>query len=146
MSKVFQTLQATPSFADIICNAIQEVADYESNYFEIYINDKTITPKYLNSYLASKSELYIGFKNEGYNVEDDKDIINCLKDFETFNKITNADEFLSMCNKMKELRNKNNEFIENMIYNVYYLLIRPFIYILRHEGFNILHYKNNWYN
>lgn len=130
------------SFADIMYNSYQKAVDYNCSCFEILINDKTINPKYLNSYLASKSGLYIGFQNEGYDVEDDKDIVCHLKDFETFNKITNADEFLSMCNKMKELRNKNNEFVENMLYDIYYLLIKPFIYILQHEGFNILRYKN----
>ena len=144
------------SFADIIINAIEKVAEHQSLEFMFFQNIKTrdIHPKCLNSYLAGISSLYAGFMDEGLNVDDDECIVKHLKNFEAFNEIRCNDHFFEVVDKIRDAKAKesrpaspsipqvlqdgNTEPLkiskEDLIYNSYYLQIEPFIKILRSYG------------
>ena len=117
------------------------------NYFkykELFdINDyivnteQIIKSKNLNSFFANISELYKGFIKE-YDVENDDDIIKHVKDFNNFNKINDINEFNHIIELIidysKFLNVYENEYFNNIIYNINYLQLKPYIEILAKYG------------
>ena len=114
---------------------------FEGNIINFNINAiNNINVRYLNSYLSSISYLYKGFSDEGLNIYEDEDIIKNIKKFEIFNKIDNYDKLNNLLLTIIELYKyePNNEFIQDMIYNMYYLQIKECIEILTKN--NIIKY------
>ena len=97
-------------------------------------SNKYLQPKYLNSFLANISNLYIKFYEENLiSIDsDDKDIINEMKDFEEFNQIKNENMLNDIINIIISFKKNNisNKYIDNLIYNILYLQIGDAIKIL----------------
>jgi len=94
----------------------------------------------LNSFLANSSELYKGFKEEGLDTTDDLNIIINLKDFEEFNKINDIYKLDDLITTIIILYGDigDNEFINDIIYNINYLQIKEAIEVL--AKYNIINY------
>ena len=125
-------------------------------YINIYLSDKTkykelnkiikivkhenqkIKPKNLNSFFANISELYKGYEKEKLDIENDDDIIKHIKDFENFNKINDVRKFNELIKLIidysKFLNVYENEYFNNIIYNINYLQLKPYIEVLTKYG------------
>ena len=106
------------------CGNLYNKYGYKVIHF-IYLNHKrNFKPKYLNPFLAGISNLYLKYNEEGYDIENDEDIIRQLDYFEEFNKIDNINKLnylLQLISNFYKLKFDNDKFIESMIYNIRYL-------------------------
>ena len=123
----------------------------DEKFINIYLSNKTkykelnkiikiinheirkIKPKNLNPFFANISELYKGYKSEKLDVENDDDIIKHIKDFDNFNKF-NVEKFNKLIELIidysKFLNIYENEYFNNIIYNINYLQLKPYIKVL----------------
>jgi hypothetical protein len=86
----------------------------------------------LNPFLTSISLLYKGLHDENYDIIDDCDIVQNIKDFKTFNNIKSPMDLIEYIIKVINLfeHDSNNKLIQNFTYNIMYLQIKEVIKIL----------------